>query len=82
MNNKLSGIRPDNSKYPAGYRIVRFCHYPAGYYIRCTPSRHWSPYWTGLSQAKNKFHVAQWRKAREKLVWGNAPPENFLNLDP
>jgi hypothetical protein len=30
MTNKLSGIRPVNSKYPAGYRIVRFCHYPAG----------------------------------------------------
>ena len=36
--NKLSGIRPDNSKYPAGYRIVWFCHYPAVYYIQCTPS--------------------------------------------
>ena len=30
MKNKLSGIRPDNSNYPAGYRIVRFCHNPAG----------------------------------------------------
>ena len=31
MKNKLSGIWPDNSKYPAEYLIVRFCHYPAGY---------------------------------------------------
>ena len=30
MKNKLSDIQPDNSKYPAGYRIVRFCHYPSG----------------------------------------------------
>ena len=36
--NKLSGIRPDNSKCPARYRIVQLCDYPAGYYIRCTPS--------------------------------------------
>ena len=27
---KLSSIQPDNSEYPAGYHIVRFCHYPAG----------------------------------------------------
>jgi hypothetical protein len=39
MKNKLSCIRPDNSKYPAGYRIVQFCHYPARYYIRCTPKK-------------------------------------------
>ena len=27
---KLSGIRPYNSEYPAGYQIVPFCHYLAG----------------------------------------------------